>query len=160
MIDTNITTYKPFNSHLPSKTASSPFAGLGTPTSYLSRNNSQETFQRSASPYDINASVNKQQRDYSASAIAELESQSNEKLGMMSFKVSSLKELSMKMGDQIKNSKGSLANLNSDFDKAGSKIKGNMKRMYIMAEKSGIPLKVWFAFFAFVFFLFFYVWLF
>ncbi|VEU19410.1 DEKNAAC100684 [Brettanomyces naardenensis] len=110
---------------------------------------------RSSSPYEAEP-----RRDYNAAMLSQLESQNEETVNTMQSKISALKDLSLKMGDQINQSKLNLGSLGSNMEAAGHRIRGNMKRMFVMAEKTGISWKTWLLFFAIVFLIFFWVWLF
>lgn len=99
-------------------------------------------------------------RDYNAAMMSQLESQNEETVNIMHSKLTQLKDLSMKMGDEINKSKLNLGSLGSNMEAAGHRIRGNMKRMVIMAERSGISWKKWLAFFAIVFLFFLMAWLF
>lgn len=46
------------------------------------------------------------------------------------------------------------------FDNTGQRLRGTMKRMLRMAERTGVGWRVWLGFFAAVVLLFWYVWLF
>lgn len=50
--------------------------------------------------------------------------------------------------------------MNDQFEASRQRIKGTMKRMLRMAEKTGVGWRVWLLFFAAVIALFTYVWLF
>lgn len=64
------------------------------------------------------------------------------------------------IGDEIRDSSALAETMNETFDRTRIRLRGTMNRMLIMAERSGIPWKVWLGFFAFVILLFVYVWLF
>lgn len=50
--------------------------------------------------------------------------------------------------------------MNDSFDSTRQRLRGTMKRMLRMAERTGVGWKVWLAFFAAIILLFWYVWLF
>lgn len=111
---------------------------------------------RSSSPYDVD------QTDFSSSAatLAQLESQSQETMGVMGLKISALKDLSLKMEQQIKKSEYGLNHLSEDMTLSSDRIKWNMNRMKTFVEKSGVSWKVWFLFGSLIMFIFMWVWLF
>jgi len=89
-----------------------------------------------------------------------LESQNDEQVSVLSGKVAMLKDITMKIGDEIRDSTALAEKMNDQFGNTGAKLKGTMNRMLRMAEKTGVGWKVWLIFFAFVIMLFWYVWLF
>jgi blocked early in transport 1 len=74
--------------------------------------------------------------------------------------VSQLKELSLAIGDEIRDSSALADKMNESFEKMSVRLKGTMRRMLRMAERMGVGWKVWAGFFAAVVLLFVYVWLF
>lgn len=75
-------------------------------------------------------------------------------------KVLRLKDLTMQIGDEIRDSTALAEKMNEGFEGTSRRLKGTMKRMLRMAEKTGIGWKVWLGFFAAVILLFWWVWLF
>lgn len=69
-------------------------------------------------------------------------------------------KLTVAIGDEIRDSSALTEKMNDTFDGTKVRLRTTMNRMLIMAEKSGIPWKVWFSFFLAVFGLFTWVWLF
>lgn len=67
--------------------------------------------------------------------------------------------MTIAIGDEIRDT-SYLNTLENSFESTRVKLRGNMNRMLRMAERTGVGWKVWLGFFAAVFFLFFYVWLF
>ncbi|CCF60468.1 hypothetical protein KAFR_0K01130 [Kazachstania africana CBS 2517] len=110
--------------------------------------------ERPSSPYTKNASF-----DYSQSSLAQLESQSEEQVGQMKQKVQALKNLSLKMGDEIRGSNHTLNDLNNSFHNASNKLKGTFNNMIVMAKKSKIGIKTWLIIFLVIGLLFFWVWI-
>lgn len=107
-----------------------------------------------SSPFDTNGKL-----DYSQQTLAQLESQSEEQMGSMSQKIKALKSLSLRMGDEIRGSNGTLNQLDNTFQRTSNKLKQTYSNMMIMAKKSRISIKTWLALFFFVFLLFFWVWI-
>ncbi|KAF1353404.1 hypothetical protein BDV97DRAFT_375429 [Delphinella strobiligena] len=97
---------------------------------------------------------------YSDAVLQSLESQNDEQVSVLSGKVAMLKDITMKIGDEIRDSTALAEKMNDQFGNTSAKLKGTMNRMLRMAEKTGVGWKVWLAFFAFVIMLFWYVWLF
>ncbi|KAF2243264.1 hypothetical protein BU26DRAFT_543439 [Trematosphaeria pertusa] len=97
---------------------------------------------------------------YSAAVLDELESQNDEQVGVLSGKVRMLKDLTVAIGDEIRDSSSLADRMNDQFENSRLKIRGTMNRMLRMAEKTGVGWRVWLGFFAAVIFLFWYVWLF
>jgi blocked-early-in-transport protein 1 len=69
-------------------------------------------------------------------------------------------QLTLAIGDEIRDSSSLAASMNDTFDSTSTRLRGTMKRMLRMAERTGIGWRVWLGFFAVVIFLFWYVWLF
>lgn len=97
---------------------------------------------------------------YSDAVLSELESQNEEQLDGMSAKVKMLKDITLAIGDEIRDSTALAEKMNDSFDSTRTRLRGTMNRMLRMAERTGVGWKVWLAFFAAVIFLFWYVWLF
>ncbi len=98
---------------------------------------------------------------YSHSVLESLESQNeNENTSVLSSKVSQLKQLTIAIGDEIRDSSALADQMNDSFDNTRVKLKGTMRRMLRMAEKTGVGWKVWLGFFVAVWCLFAWVWLF
>ncbi|KAJ5169072.1 uncharacterized protein N7482_004666 [Penicillium canariense] len=68
-------------------------------------------------------------------------------------------QMTIAIGDEIRDTTY-LNTLENSFESTRVRLQGNMKRMLRMAERTGVGWKVWLGFFAAVFFLFFYVWIF
>ena len=109
---------------------------------------------RTPSPYD-----NTKVGAYSQSMMSSLESQNNEELDSILGKVKLLKDLGVKMGDEIRSSSKTMEQLNDTFGMASTKVKLTYNRMIVMSKNAGITWKVWFLFFFAVFLCFFWVWI-
>lgn len=68
-------------------------------------------------------------------------------------------QLTIAIGDEIRDTTH-MTDLESSFEGTRVRLRGNMKRMLRMAERTGVGWKVWLGFIFAVFLLFFYVWLF
>ncbi|QEU60909.1 Bet1 [Kluyveromyces lactis] len=97
--------------------------------------------------------------DYSQATLSQLESQSDEQMNTMSEKINALKNLSLRMGDEIRGSNQTLDQLGNVFEQTSNRLKRTFKRMMVMAQNSRIPLKIWFIIFGILTLLFFYVWI-
>ncbi|KAI9831235.1 MAG: hypothetical protein M1819_005163 [Sarea resinae] len=97
---------------------------------------------------------------YSDAVLSELESQNDEHLEGMSAKVKMLKDITVAIGDEIRDSSALAEKMNDSFDNTRVRLRGTMNRMLRMAERSGVGWKAWVAFFAAVILLFWWVWLF
>ncbi|EXJ92001.1 hypothetical protein A1O3_00551 [Capronia epimyces CBS 606.96] len=98
---------------------------------------------------------------YSTSVLEELESQ-NEVTAttVLSQKVSQLKSLTIAIGDEIRDSSALASQINDSFENTGVRLRGTMRRMLRMAERTGVGWKAWVLFFIAVWAIFAYVWLF
>ena len=97
----------------------------------------------------------------STALLDHLEAQNeNTETSILSQKVSQLKSLSIAIGDEIRESSSLAQTINDGYENTSVKLKGTMRRMLRMAEKTGVGWRVWLGFFALVWLLFFYVWLF
>jgi blocked early in transport 1 len=79
---------------------------------------------------------------------------------MLSQKVSQLKSLTVAIGEEIRDSSDLASKINDQFEGTGTRLKGTMRRMLRMAEKTGVGWRVWLGFFVAVWMLFAWVWLF
>ncbi|OJJ89445.1 SNARE domain- containing protein [Aspergillus glaucus CBS 516.65] len=95
---------------------------------------------------------------YSDAVLSSLESQNDSEVEGISAKVKMLKNMTMAIGDEIRDT-SNLTDLNDTFDNTRVRIKGNMTRMLRMAERTGVGWRVWLVFFIAVFLIFAYVWL-
>ncbi|KAK3946147.1 hypothetical protein QBC46DRAFT_368942 [Diplogelasinospora grovesii] len=97
---------------------------------------------------------------YSDAVLNELESQNDQQVEGILGKVKVLKDMTIAIGDEIRESSAIAEKMNDSFDQTRLKLRGTMNRMLLMAERTGVGWKVWLAFFAAVIVLFMYVWLF
>lgn len=89
-----------------------------------------------------------------------LESQNDTAVSEMSKRVTMLRDITLRIGDEIRDSTALAEKMNDGFAGAGVRLKGTMNRMLRMAERTGVGWRVWLGFFAAVALLFWYVWLF
>ncbi|KAK2733206.1 protein transport protein bet1 [Myotisia sp. PD_48] len=97
---------------------------------------------------------------YSDAVLSSLESQNDTEVEGMTAKVKMLKDISVAIGHEIKDSTALAEKMNDTFDSTRVRLKGTMNRMLRMAERTGVGWRIWLLFFTAVFFLFAYVWLF
>jgi len=97
---------------------------------------------------------------YSDATLNELESQNDGQVEGIMGKVKQLKDMTIAIGDEIRDSSALAEKMNESFDNTRVRLRGTMNRMLLMAERTGVSWKIWLAFFAAVGFLFFYVWVF
>ncbi|KEZ46124.1 hypothetical protein SAPIO_CDS0983 [Scedosporium apiospermum] len=97
---------------------------------------------------------------YSDAVLNELESQNDQQVDGILGKVKILKDMTVAIGDEIRESSALAEKMNEGFDNTRVRLRGTMNRMLLMAERTGIPWKAWLAFFAAVILIFMYVWLF
>ncbi|KAE8384421.1 hypothetical protein BDV23DRAFT_166863, partial [Aspergillus alliaceus] len=95
---------------------------------------------------------------YSDAVLSHLESQNDAEVEGISAKVKMLKDLTLAIGEEIRDT-STITELNDSFDNTRLRIRGNMNRMLRMAERTGVGWRVWLAFFLAVFLLFAYVWM-
>lgn len=69
-------------------------------------------------------------------------------------------QLTVAIGDEIRDSSKMAEGMLDSFDNTGARLRGTMKRMLRMAERTGVGWRAWLGFFAAVIFVFWYVWLF
>lgn len=77
----------------------------------------------------------------------------------MGQKLKALKQLSLKMGDEIRGSSDTVNNLNDTFQNTTIKLKSTFNNMMVMASKSGVSIKMWLLIFFIVAILFVWVWI-
>ncbi|EEP78368.1 conserved hypothetical protein [Uncinocarpus reesii 1704] len=97
---------------------------------------------------------------YSDAVLSSLESQNDSEVEGITAKVKMLKDITMAIGDEIRESSALADKMNDTFDNTRVRLRGTMNRMLRMAERTGVGWKVWLGFFVAVFMLFTYVWLF
>lgn len=112
--------------------------------------------QRVASPYDKAAHPSAKHNE---SFLLSLESQNNDELDVMSQKVSMIKDLGVKMGQEINKSIKLNDNITETFENGRISLKNTYNRMILMSERAGISCKLWFIVFFIVFVWFFWVWI-
>lgn len=95
---------------------------------------------------------------YSDAMLAQLESQNDAQIEGLSAKVKMLKDITVKIGDEVRDSNKLLSDMENNFETAKVKLRGTFNRMIRMAEHSGVGWRAWLALFGFIFLIFFFVW--
>ncbi|CAG8174551.1 unnamed protein product [Penicillium salamii] len=96
---------------------------------------------------------------YSDAVLSSLESQNDAEVEGISAKVKMLKDITLAIGDEIRDTTH-MTELEDSFDNTRVRLRGTMNRMMRMADSTGVGWRVWLGFFVAVFLLFFYVWIF
>ncbi|CAG8939185.1 unnamed protein product [Penicillium salamii] len=91
--------------------------------------------------------------------LSSLESQNDAEVEGISAKVKMLKDITLAIGDEIRDTTH-MSELEDSFDNTRVRLRGTMNRMMRMADSTGVGWRVWLGFFVAVFLLFFYVWIF
>ncbi len=68
------------------------------------------------------------------------------------------KQITVKIGDEVRDSNKLLSDMENNFETAKVKLRGTFNRMIRMAERSGVGWRAWLALFGFIFLIFFFVW--
>jgi len=97
---------------------------------------------------------------YSGAVLDELESQNDSQVEGIMGKVKVLKDMTIAIGDEIRDSSAIAEKMNDSFDQTRLRLRGTMNRMLLMAQRTGVGWKAWLGFFAAVCLIFTYVWLF
>lgn len=109
-------------------------------------------------PTSVYSSLESQPPEQSFSAYDQ--THADAQASVLSSKVSQLKQLTVAIGDEIRDSSSLAQTINDQFENSSVRLKGTMKRMLRMAERTGVGWRVWLGFFVVVWMLFVYVWLF
>lgn len=96
---------------------------------------------------------------YSDAVLSSLESQNDTEIEGITAKVKMLKDITVAIGSEIRQSSALADDLNNSFDNTRVRLRGTMNRMLRMAARTGVGWRVWLLFFVVVFLLFAYVWL-
>jgi len=111
---------------------------------------------RSGTPY-MPATPNSKGQ-YSDQTLSQLESQSDDQIEGLTAKVRMLKDITVKIGEEVRDSNKLLGSMEENFENVGVRLRGTFTRMMRMAERSGVGWRAWVGLFAFLFLIFFYVW--
>lgn len=138
----------------------SSVSSMGLNNGVTSRNNNSNG-NSGLNPYNYNSNIGTSRTNspyMNDSVMDSLESQNDRHIEGLTAKVQMLKDITIKIGDEVRDSNKLLQDLESNFDGARTKLKVTFNRMKIMAERSGVSWRVWLMFFAMIFLVFFYVW--
>ncbi|KAJ9602236.1 protein transport protein bet1 [Cladophialophora chaetospira] len=117
----------------PAASSSSPYLN---PNPYSHSNGSNTNLQSGG---NFRPATPNSRGQYSASVLEELESQNEiTQTTLLSQKVSQLKTLTVAIGDEIRDSSAFASQINDTFENTGVRLKGTMRRMLRMAEKTGV----------------------
>ncbi|KAK9479706.1 hypothetical protein V1514DRAFT_327909 [Lipomyces japonicus] len=94
---------------------------------------------------------------YSDSVMSGLESQNDNELEGLTARVKLLKDITTKIGEEVRDSTKLMGSLENGFDSTRVRLKGTYNRMIRMAERSGVGWQAWLGFFLFVVLIFFLV---
>ncbi|BFZ60965.1 protein transport protein bet1 [Saitoella coloradoensis] len=147
------TRYNPTLSHREARSqlftpsANNPYLSSRTPSPGVSTSGSDPSF-RSATP--------NRKGQYSTSVLESLESQNDDKIEGLSAKVRMLKDITVAIGQEVRESSSLIENMNDKFASTKDYLGGTMKRMTTMARRQGVG---WFHYMMFIFFCFFLFWL-
>ncbi|RBR03528.1 uncharacterized protein FIESC28_11753 [Fusarium coffeatum] len=111
-------------------------------------------------PASFRSATPNRRGQYSDAVLNELESQNDAQVEGILGKVKVLKDMTVAIGDEIRESSALAEKMNDTFDSTRLRLRGTMNRMLVMAQRTGVGWKVWLIFFAAVIMLFIYVWLF
>ncbi|KYK61166.1 hypothetical protein DCS_02307 [Drechmeria coniospora] len=141
----------------------SPSSGYGFPAAryspaVTSNGGGHLTVDRQSASY--RSATPNRKGQYSDAVLNELESQNDSQVEGILGKVKTLKDMTMAIGHEIRESSALADKMNDSFDTTRLRLRGTMNRMLIMAERTGVGWRVWLTFFAAVAMLFTYVWLF
>ena len=140
---------------------SSPYHSQQPQKPYTSSPNHTSPTPYQSSPNNSTYNPPKNNTYTSTAVLDHLEAQNeNAQTNILSSKVSQLKQLSIAIGDEIRDSSSLAASINDSFENTSVRLKGTMRRMLRMADRTGVGWKVWVGFFAAVWMIFVYVWLF
>lgn len=99
------------------------------------------------------------QGSYASRTAEQLESQNDEAIEGLSAKVKMLKEISIGIGTEVRDSSKLLSSMNDSFAEAGGLLAGTFRRMNVMARSQGGRWWYWMIFLIIVFWVFVITWL-
>ncbi|GAA5845722.1 hypothetical protein JCM5353_001689 [Sporobolomyces roseus] len=112
---------------------------------------------RSNSPLPMYNSPSPSQR-YQDRQAEDIEGQNDEALGALSQKVKLLKNITINIGNEVRDSTKMLNGMNDTFGETGDFLSGTMKKMKRMAGKQGGQWCLWMGFLLIVTLVFFWTW--
>ncbi|KAF6766190.1 hypothetical protein DFP72DRAFT_838747 [Ephemerocybe angulata] len=90
--------------------------------------------------------------------VDDLESQNDEAVNLLSSKVKLLKDITVGIGNEVRDSTAQLSHMNDAFTETGDILSGTFRRMNNMAERHGCKWLWYIVFFIIVFWFFMVVW--
>ncbi|VDB99366.1 unnamed protein product [Peniophora sp. CBMAI 1063] len=117
-----------------------------------------------STPYSYNANANgsgsEQENPYAAGPrfMDNLEAQNDEMIEGLGSKIKMLKDLSLGIGDEVREGARQLSQMNDAFEETGSILSGTFKRMNRMATRQGCRWMWYMVFGVVVFWFFIVVW--
>ncbi|KAI6249487.1 hypothetical protein HI914_02248 [Erysiphe necator] len=142
-----------------------PSSGYGTDAQFrqndkydsgmkLNNSNAWSDKGRRASSLGFRSAVPNHRGQYSNAILSSLESQNDSEVEGILGKVRQLKNLTVAIGDEIRESSELASMMNERFEGTRVRLRGNMSRMLVMAQKTGVGWKAWLIFFLAVVLLF------
>lgn len=87
---------------------------------------------------------------FNDSVLNQLEQQHDDQIDGLSAKVRVLRDLSVRIGDEVRDSSSLLQTMEGGFETARTSVKNVMTRMIRTADQSGISWRSWLGFFAII----------
>lgn len=109
-----------------------------------------------ANPYS-GASTRAATPQFTDAMYDQLESQHDEQFSQLSSKITMLKDLTSRIGSEVKEGNGLLGKLEDRFDGARVTVRNTMGRMIRSADKSGVSWRSWLALFGIIILCFWFV---
>ncbi|KAI1006257.1 hypothetical protein K3495_g1965 [Podosphaera aphanis] len=107
--------------------------------------------------HTFRAALPNKRGQYSDATLSSLESQNDSEVEGIMGKVRLLKNMTVAIGDEIRESSALAEKMNDSFEGTRVRLRGTMSRMLVMAQKTGVGWKAWFAFLMAVVLLFWWV---
>ncbi|KAK9764511.1 protein transport protein bet1 [Basidiobolus ranarum] len=104
-----------------------------------------------ARQYANQQDYNQQGQDYTQN---ELENMNEQRIEGLSDKVSLLREITLNIGDEVRDQNAYLKDMGSDFERTGTYLKGTMRRFYAMAQTQSGRYMIYLILFALLVFTF------
>jgi len=131
-----------------------PYSGRSSPFTLDNNFSSSST----SLPAHYNTVNNSAVRFQSQRTAEELESQNDERLDGLSAKVKLLKDITVGIGNEVRDSTVQLTQMNDAFSETGDILSGTFRRMNAMATRQGGRWACYMIFMVLVFWFFIFVW--
>lgn len=112
---------------------------------------------RPATPNDAGYNSRSPTPGYSDAFLNQIESQNDEAVEGLSAKVRMLKDLSLKIGDEVRSSSTLLSGLEERFESATVGVRSTVTRLIRTADRSGVSWRSWLALISLIVFCFWFV---